>query len=85
MNFVTVTSELMESDDIFSNLDWDPCYLASIFYREFYDISDLWNEELVSDSELLKMDQKDIYCPIVEDISLGDEVLVKAVDRIESE
>ena len=46
----------------------------------------LWSNELVSDSELVKMSEKDlIYCPVTEDISLDDQDLVDAVARIEAE
>ena len=76
----------MESDDIFRNLDWDPCYLALIFDSDFYDINDLWNEELVTDTKLLEMSSKEeVYNPIVEDISIDDNDLLDAVNRIESE
>ena len=75
----------MESDDLFLTLDWDPSYLACIFDADFYDMSELWDAELVSGSLLLDMVEKsEIYSPLVEDISLDDNVLCHAVEEIES-
>ena len=77
---------VMESDDIFINLDWDPSYLASIFDADFYDMSDLWDVDYVGDNQLLEYaERRDIYCPMVEEISIEDEVLCKAVEQIESQ
>ena len=77
-------------DDLFLNLDWDPVYLVYLFREDFDDIDYLWNFEIVSDFELLKMSEisdcvQEKYSPCVEDISLDDNVLCDAVDRIESE
>ena len=67
------------------NKDWDPSYLAMLFSQDFNDFSDLWCSE-TSDTELVKeMEKLDIYCPIVEDISMEDDVLVKAVEQIKYE
>ena len=77
-------------DDLFLNLDWDPVYLAYLFRQEFDDIDYLWKFEIVSGFELLKMSEisdcvQEKYSPCVEDISLDDDFLCDAVDRIESE
>ena len=76
----------MDKDAIFLNLDWDPCYLASIFDMDFNDMSVLWNCEGVSDSVIMNLPETSgIYCPLVEDISLDDNDLHDAVEKIESE
>ena len=76
----------MESDDIFINSDWDPCYLSLIFDESFDNMSELWNEEYVPDSVILQnVDEREVYSPLVEDISLDDDELHKAVEEIESE
>ena len=72
------------SDEYFStNCDWDPCYLAMLFKEEFNDSSLLCISE-VSDIELITESGK-FYCLIVEDISIEDEVLCSAVEKIEEE
>ena len=48
----------MDLDDIFINLDWDPCYLESIFNQDFYEMAELWNEGYVEDSCLLEAIEK---------------------------
>ena len=74
------------SDEILcSNFDWDPGYLSFLFSEDFNDFSDLWSSN-VSDGKLLKeMDKVECYAPIVEDISLDDDILCHAVEKIESE
>ena len=72
-------------DELSLNHNWDPEYLESIFDVDFKDISDLWDNNM-SDSELLEVaNVVDRYCPIVEDISLDDNVLYSAVEQIEKE
>ena len=63
--------------------DRDPTYLASIFDTDFCDYSDLWETDM-EDNELVKV-ADEIYCPVVEDISLDDNELCSAVEKIESE
>ena len=79
----------MECDKLFVNFDWDPAYLSEIFAEDFDDYSEMWNEESVGDDELVKcvekMDLKQRYCPIVEDISMDDSMLCAAVEQIENE
>ena len=59
--------------------------MSLLFNDQFYDFSDLWRSN-VTDTELVSSYEKmDIYSPIVEDISLEDEVLCKAVEDIEYE
>ena len=69
--------------DLSTNLDWDPSYLSSIFDEEFNDMSDLWSCENISDGDLVSA--VDRYCPIVEDITIEDNVLYDAVQQIEHE
>ena len=64
------------------NRDWDPAYLSEIFDVDFNDYSGLVNTS-ITDMELVKHVEK--YCPIVEDISLDNETLCKAVTDIENE
>ena len=70
---------------LWSNRDWDPSYLSSIFDKDFYDFNDLWLSN-INDMELLEAG-KDVerYYPIVEDISMDDHELCSAVERIEEE
>ena len=74
------------SDDMMArNRDWDPSYLGHLFSEDFYDFKDLWQSP-VSDSQLVQdVANLDKYSPIVEDISMDDEVLCKAVEKIENE
>ena len=77
----------MECDDLFSNLDWDPSYLALIFDGDFFDMSELWNNSKMSDEQLVKLVEMEEnlpkYSPITEDISLDDDVLYDKVLKIE--
>ena len=78
---------MMEVSDknLCENLDWDPAYLSSIFDCDFHDISYLWNIEM-NDMELMEV-VRDVerYSPIVEDISIEDSELCRAVEQIEEE
>ena len=70
---------------LLSNCDWDPSYLALLFSEEFDDYSSLWKSE-VSDMDLVcETNKVEKYCPIVEDISIEDDVLCQEVERIEKE
>ena len=70
---------------LLSNHDWDPSYLALLFSEEFDDYSSLWNSE-VSDMDLVcETNKVEKYCPIVEDISMEDDVLCQEVEQIEKE
>lgn len=76
--------ELSDSE-LWLNRDWDPSYLVEIFRESFDDCNDLWEADL-SDCELLKqVEIMEKYTPIVEDISMDDELLCSAVERIEEE
>ena len=67
------------------NHDWDPSYLTTIFDVDFFDTADFLDSS-ISDMELLShVESVERYSPIVEDISLDDETLCKAVERIETE
>ena len=41
-------------ENLWSNRDWDPVYLSSIFDSEFEDFLDLWSNDM-EDSDLLKV------------------------------
>ena len=70
---------------IWRNKDWDPSYLLDIFTEDFYNFDELWDNSL-SDSDLVEVVSKmERYCPVVEDISMDDEELCKAVEQIEYE
>ena len=66
---VNFTMEIVDS--VLSwNRYWDPSYLALLFSEDFYDFTDLWMSN-VSDSDLVNSEKNiDIYCQMVEDISL---------------
>ena len=72
---------------LLQNRDWDPIYLSQLFSEEFYyDFTDLWNTGNMNDMDLVSAVEKvEKYSPIVEDISLDDEVLCPAVEQIEDE
>ena len=68
-----------------SNRDWDPGYLMDIFSHDFFEFQDLWSSQM-SDNELVKEVQNvEKYQPIVEDISMDDDLLCSAVEKIEEE
>ena len=78
---------MMDSYDLFlsQNLDWDPSYLAMLFSEDFDDYTELWSSN-VEDCELVQeMNKLDIYSPITEDISMDDDSLLEAVEKIEYE
>ena len=77
----------METSDkaLSINCDWDPVYLKEMMSEDFFEFSDLWNP-ITSDEELVKIaNSVESYCPIVEDISMDDNVLCQAVENIEKE
>ena len=70
---------------IWRNKDWDPSYLLDIFTEDFYNFDELWDNSL-TDSDLVQgVSKMEKYCPVVEDISMDDEELCKAVEQIEYE
>ena len=67
------------------NRDWDPIYLGDLFREDFYDFKELWDVD-VGDAELVTESNKvERYSPITEDISLDDQELCTAVEKIEEE
>ena len=71
--------------ELWINRDWDPVYLSDIFEEEFDDIESLWSSD-VNDLELVSyIENMEKYIPIVEDISLDDDLLCSAVEQIEEE
>ena len=79
----------MDANDsnFIENRDWDPLYLSSIFDSDFCEISDLWVDSMdVTDQDLVKhVENVERYSPIVEDISLDDDILCTAVEKIEEQ
>ena len=77
----------MEIDDLFSNLDWDPAYLSSIFDVDFNDMNDLWQSDSGVDDIVLAsiMDKFDFHGALVQDSKQDDEYLHDAVEKIEHE
>ena len=79
----------MELSDalLVSNQDWDPAYLKDIILVDFYEMSEMWcSSSDIADQDLVNFVEKvDKYSPIVEDISLEDDVLCQAVEQIEDE
>ena len=70
---------------LWSNRDWDPSYLSSVFEVDFYDFNDLWMDS-INDMELVEaVNNAEKYCPVVEDISMEDDELCMAVNKIEDE
>ena len=69
------------------NRDWDPSYLSELVSQDFYDFKDLWNySNSTGDTDVVKqVEWIEKYSPIVEDISLDDEVLSSAWDQVEYE
>ena len=70
-----------------TNRDWDPSYLQLLFDEDFNDHSDLWKSN-VSDEQLVTETvrvEHEKYQPITEDISLEDDILCSAVEKIEEE
>ena len=76
------------SDDLLSsNRDWDPSYLRLFFDEDFNDMTELWKSNVV-DSVLVNETsrvERQPYCPVTEDISLDDQTLCSAVEKIEQE
>ena len=79
----------MEVSDIelSRNRDWDPNYLHDLMMDDFYEFNDLWQSNIRDGDLVQETDrvERECYCPLVEDISLEDEVLCSAVEKIEEE
>ena len=67
------------------NRDWDPNYLKILFDEEFYDFTDHWKSNVMDADLVRETEVVERYCPVVEDISLDDNVLYQAVEHIEEE
>ena len=67
------------------NHDWDPSYLAMLFDQDFYEFTELWKSNVTDGEIVTALTDSGIYSPIVEDVSMEDEVLYKVVDQIETE
>ena len=59
--------------------------MAEVFTQDFFEFNELWSSN-VTDKQLVEDSNKlEKYCPIVEDISMDDETLCAAVEKIEDE
>ena len=76
---------VMEVSDavLSSNRDWDPGYLASIFDMDFFEFNELWGNSVNNKQLVDAVRDVEKYNPIVEDISLDDNELCSAVEKIE--
>ena len=89
LKFSIYSLVIMEVSDIelSKNRDWDPNYLRDLMMDDFYELNDLWQSN-IRDGDLVPETDRvecECYCPLVEDISLEDEVLCSAVEKIEEE
>ena len=77
----------MDDIDFIANLDWDPSYLELILSHDFFYMADLWNDGSLTDLEIVNLceesQNKEIYNPVLEDITLEDDELLSAVTDIE--
>ena len=68
----------MEVSDsyLWNNRDWDLSYLSQIVTQDFFEFNELWsNSTTLNDVQLVEEVHKvEKYCPIVEDISLDDQL-----------
>ena len=89
VNYFVICNELVAmdvfDDGMWSNRDWDPCYLAQLFDEDFNDMTDLWISNVTNSEMVNESINAERYCPIVEDISLDDSQLCTAVEKIEQE
>ena len=75
----------LSDKELWPNRDWDLSYMQQHFSDDFCDYSDLWKSN-ITDGELIQECQKmEKYSPIMEDISLDDDALYNAVQKIETE
>ena len=68
-----------------SNQDWDPSYLSELFREEFSDCESLWTDDIQDSDLIIEMERLERYSPVTEDISLDDNQLCEAVEKIEHE
>ena len=64
---------------------WDPLYLHELFREDFYDFNPLWKSSLCHRDLVHAVETLKRYNPLVDDISLDDDVLCSAVKEIELE
>ena len=62
---------------------WDPNYLAKLFSEDFHEFKTLWESDMGDQDLINAVEVLENYNPIVEDISLDDDVLTTAVEEIE--
>ena len=75
--------EIELSDEVLSkNIEWDPSYLSQSMSEDFFEFSDLWVRNSL-DMELVKEVEK--YSLIVKYISIDDETLCTAMEKIGNE
>ena len=76
--------DLSDKELIF-NHDWDPSYLAMLFNDDFNESPNLWSSNIDDRDLVHAVGKLEIYSPIVEDISMDDSTLCKAVEEIEDQ
>ena len=67
------------------NRDWDPGYLRELLQSDFYDFNELWSSNVNDEELVLETNRVEKYCPIIEDITIEDDILCDAVEKIEEE
>ena len=67
------------------NRDWDPSYLSDVFSQDFHDFNELWCLNVTDNQLISDVNKIEKYSPIVEDISMDDNMLCAAVEKIEEE
>ena len=77
----------LSDSDLMNNRDWDPSYLIDLFKEDFFDFGNLQIDDDISDQDIcseLDRVEKEIYAPIVEDISFDEDdrtIEPKVVER----
>ena len=61
--------------------------MSNIFAQDFYEYPELWNSSTSLNGHQLvqEVERVEKYTPIVEDISLDDDILCQEVNKIEQE
>ena len=70
---------------LWRNRNWDPNYLLELISEDFYEFAELWDSDMADLDLISQVEQIEKYCPIVEDISLDNQILCSAVEKIEEE
>ena len=67
------------------NMDWDPSYLKELFSEDFYEFSEMWYSDVNDRDLVVEVEGVEHYSPVTEDITLEDDELCRAVEKIEHE